>query len=557
MPRLTPVEPAWPLGTDDLPRSVVRQVRRGAVTDRGGVETAYAKQPVDGPVAVGTLGLAGDERTPKHHAGPDRAVMQCSADHLAAWRDELPELAPLLVDGSFGENLVVDGMDEWNVCVGDVVEVGTCRLQVTMPRTPCHKIGRHFGRADMPVLVQASGRTGWLYRVLQPGTITAGDEVRVVERPCPDWPLARVAHHLFSREPDLDVARELAALEPLARHVRDKFAARVATGDVESFASRLGVPDGDDHAWRLLEVAAVEYLSPRLTSITLAPRPGDDPLPRWKPGAHVDVQVGNGAWTNAYSLCGPLAAPTWRIVVAADEHGAGGSRFLARHTAVGDVLRVSEPANHFPVHRRATRHLFLAGGVGATVFLPMAEQLGADVDWHLHLSVRDAADAALVAPLANRFGDRVTVWHSRGTSGRIDLAALLSTVDEGTHVYACGSAGYLSAVRAATAHWPHRQVHFEAFAAPEVGRRPFAAVVAGTGEVVDVPAGTSLLEALRGAGHDVASDCETGSCAMCVVRVLAGEVEHHDLVLSPSQRDGEMCSCVSRGVGRITVELPG
>ena len=551
---LTPVEPAWPLGVDELPHAVVEQVRRATVRGAGDFDTAYDKQPVEGPVHIGTLGLDGDERTQKHHSGPDRAVMHCDADHLEAWREELPDLADLMVDGSFGENLVTHGLNEWNLCVGDVVEVGTCRLQVTMPRTPCHKIGAHFGRPDMALLVQSTGRTGWLYRVLQEGEVQAGDVLRVVERPCPQWPLARVAHHLFTREMDVDAARELAALEPLASHVREKFAARVESGAVESFASRLRLTDDpSEPAWRLVTVTDVEPLSDRLVAITLA----GDALPRWKPGAHVTVQVANGGWRNDYSLCGPLSAPTWRIVVALDEHGHGGSRYLARHTAVGDVLRVSDPVNHFPVHRRAPRHVFLAGGVGATVFLPMAEQLGEQADWELHLSVREAGDAELVVGLAERFPGRVHVWHSRGASGRADLAAIVASAGPEAHVYACGSGAYLEAVQETTAGLPHRQVHFEAFAPVAARQQAFTARIAGTDEVVDVPEGTSLLTALRAAGHRVESDCETGSCAMCVVRHLSGDLQHHDLVLTPQQRETEMCSCVSRALGELVVELPG
>lgn len=566
MLHLDPTEPRWPLPVDELPHARLEQVRVAPVrtVEEWGFATAIGKEPVDGPVHVGPLGLDGDQQTTPHHGGPDRAVLQYAADHYADWRDELPQAADRLVEGSFGENLVARGMHEWNMCLGDVVEVGSARLQVSELRSPCYKLNAQFAVPAMARFTQASGRTGWLYRVLQEGTIQAGDEIRVVERPLPQWPLARVEHYLYDDPANLEASRQLAALPELAATHREKFARRAESGAVEDWSGRLGTTPGelgsDARTWQQVEVAAVEHPSPRILVLRLAAVDGE--LPRWRPGAHVSVQVANGSWVHDYSLCGRPDEPGWTLAIGlGDDPSApgvgqrsGGARHLHRHAAVGDRLVVSEPVNHFPLHRRATRHLFLAGGIGVTPFLPMAWQLGGAADWELHLCVRDSADAALADELSRAHPGRVHVWDSSKGS-RLDMAALLATAESGTHVYGCGSGRFLEGIRAATAHWSPRQVHFEAFQPVVAPEQAFEAAVAGTDEVVEVAAGTTLLQALRRAGHRVPSDCETGSCATCTLR-FDGQVEHHDLVLTAQQREQEMCSCVSRGIGRITVELP-
>ena len=143
------------------------------------VRTAFVKSPIAGRVDVGPLGIGGDEHVYEGHGGPDMALLVYSADHHAHWRS----LGLVLLEsGAFGENLTVSGLTEEVVHIGDVFAVGTCRVQVCQPRSPCSKLAARFGRRDMPVLVQESGRTGYLLRVVAPGSIAAGDEMRLVEQ---------------------------------------------------------------------------------------------------------------------------------------------------------------------------------------------------------------------------------------------------------------------------------------------------------------------------------------------------------------------------------------
>lgn len=153
--------------------------------------TAFIKDAREGPVHVGALGLEGDEQADrKHHGGPEMAVLMYAAAHYEAWRTEpgLAEMGP----GGLGENLTVSGLDERSVCVGDVLAVGGCVLQVSSPRAPCNSISRRWNDATLLRRVTERLWTGWYLRVLEPGAVRAGDAVALRERPHADWPIHRL-----------------------------------------------------------------------------------------------------------------------------------------------------------------------------------------------------------------------------------------------------------------------------------------------------------------------------------------------------------------------------
>lgn len=166
---------------------------------RPGGMSAIAKQAVAGPVPVAALGLADDEQGDlRVHGGPDKAVHHYALEHYAAWRTELGALPVLGAPPAFGENFSTTGVTESGICMGDQVRAGTCLLEVSQSRQPCWKLNVRFGVADMALRVQRSGRTGWYYRVLEPGEVRAGDALRLVARPHPEWPLSRVIRLLYT-----------------------------------------------------------------------------------------------------------------------------------------------------------------------------------------------------------------------------------------------------------------------------------------------------------------------------------------------------------------------
>lgn len=153
--------------------------------------SGIVKKPVDGPVWVGRLGLEGDGQADrKHHGGPSRAVNVYPSEHYACWR-AVPALAEM-TGGGFGENFTTRGLLETTVCIGDVLAVGEAVLAVSQPRGPCYKLNRRWNYPDLQRHAEDERRFGWYLRVLQEGRVEAGAEIRLLERPFPEWTVARV-----------------------------------------------------------------------------------------------------------------------------------------------------------------------------------------------------------------------------------------------------------------------------------------------------------------------------------------------------------------------------
>ncbi len=209
-----------------------------------GEPSGIDKQPVDGPVAVRETGLAGDgQGDTRRHGGPEKAVHHYPRDHYAAWAAEHPAFAArLAAPGAFGENLSTHGLTEATVCVGDVFRLGDARLQVAQGRQPCWRLNVRFGWAGMAKAVQQSGRTGWYYRVLTPGTFAAGDRLVLADRPNPDWPLARILDVLYRDTMNREALAGIAALSDLAESWRALARRRLDRGAVEDWEPRLSTP---------------------------------------------------------------------------------------------------------------------------------------------------------------------------------------------------------------------------------------------------------------------------------------------------------------------------
>ena len=203
--------------------------------------TGFFKEPVQGPVRVGATNLEGDGQADlRVHGGPDKAVLLYAAAHYPLWREELGFAMPF---GAFGENLTVEGMSEADVCIGDVLEAGTARLEVAQPRGPCWKIARRWKMRDLSARVQRTGRTGWYARVLREGVLQAGETVVVAERPHPRWTVALATELLRPGNGREAEAAALAQCPALAAGWRDVIRYRLAHGDVGSDERRLVGPN--------------------------------------------------------------------------------------------------------------------------------------------------------------------------------------------------------------------------------------------------------------------------------------------------------------------------
>jgi MOSC domain-containing protein YiiM len=207
-----------------------------------GEPSGIHKTPCAGPVFVAETGLAGDgQGDTKRHGGPEKALHHYPMEHYAAWRQEMPELASLVPQpGGFGENLATTGLDEAGVCIGDVFDLGTARVQVAQGRQPCWRLNVRFGRKDMARRVQATARTGWYYRVLVQGEVAPGDRFLLVHRPNPAWPLARLLDILYRDTLNAQALAAMAELPDLAKSWRALARRRLASRAVEDWSARLG-----------------------------------------------------------------------------------------------------------------------------------------------------------------------------------------------------------------------------------------------------------------------------------------------------------------------------
>ena len=207
----------------------------------GGEPSAIRKTALRESVGVGPDGLEGDGHGDTvHHGGADKAVHHYAFDHYRLWATELPEAAEHFGEpGFFGENISTFGLTEADVCVGDTFRAGTALLQVSEVRQPCWKLSHRCGVPGFSRRVQDTGRTGWYYRVLEPGTLGAGDLMVLRDRPRPQWPLARLLRIFYHSVLDREELRGMAELPELAAGQRQLALRRLETGEVEPWDGRL------------------------------------------------------------------------------------------------------------------------------------------------------------------------------------------------------------------------------------------------------------------------------------------------------------------------------
>lgn len=170
--------------------------------------TAMFKEQVKEPVLLTKTGLIGDDvGDKKHHGGPEKALFAYCADHYTTWTKTNPE-ADFYV-GMNGENVSVRGMDETTVYIGDIYRLGDALIQVSQPRRPCWKPGRRAGWIDFGKAIQETGRTGWYFRVLEEGHIQEKDAFELIERPCPEWTIAKMNEVIYHPEQNQDLLQSL------------------------------------------------------------------------------------------------------------------------------------------------------------------------------------------------------------------------------------------------------------------------------------------------------------------------------------------------------------
>lgn len=185
--------------------------------------------------------IQGDTQAdPKHHGGPERVLHHFPREHYSQYHRW--DLITQLEDTpTMGENISTVGLNETQVNIGDILQIGQVRVQVTQPRSPCFKLNLQFGRRDFALAMQQSQLCGWFYRILTPGIIHLHDKIELVERRT-DICVAEAMSLYFSPRYDASAYKRLASCEGLAQSWVNTLQRRLSTQTVEDWQIRLYGP---------------------------------------------------------------------------------------------------------------------------------------------------------------------------------------------------------------------------------------------------------------------------------------------------------------------------
>lgn len=308
-------------------------------------------------------------------------------------------------------------------------------------------------------------------------------------------------------------------------------------------------------------VLELRYEADSVVSVRLGALDGT-PLPDWEPGSHIDLVLPVGL-VRQYSIVESDPRQRWyRIAILRDPASRGGSEYVHLFLRPGQHVTIRPPLNHFQL-TAAQEYLFIAGGIGITPILSMVDAVDArTATWHLHYAGHSRTAMAFMDRLA-LYEDRVTCWDS-AAGRRLDLERVIPPTRPGLVIYACGPSRLIEAIHdtAHKARWHDQDIHFERF---KVSSRPTASTnrplvvrAARTGKSVEIASDETILSSLTRAGIKVASSCMSGLCGTCEVKVLGGQPDHRDDVLTPAQREAgdRMLVCVSRALSKqLTLDV--
>jgi ferredoxin-NADP reductase/MOSC domain-containing protein YiiM len=561
------------------------------------VFTGVFKDPVAGRRRVGRLNVDGDGQGDlAGHGGEQRAVFVYQIGSYRYWERELGRSD--FVYGQFGENFTVDGLDDAQVCVGDRYRIGTAVFEVTQPRVTCYRVGIRMNDPRIPALLVSHHRPGFYFRVLDEGSVQAGDEIVKVASGPEQMPVA-----------------ELDALLYLPGHTRQQLlrALRIpalSPGWQGSFRALLEGEPGSGNAgltvaspppawrgFRPLTATAITRESDSVISIRLED-PNGSPLPVARPGQYLTVRVrpdqAQRSLLRNYSLSGPPDAGYYRITVKREHDGAA-SGYLHTRLGVGDRLDIAAPRGTFILDRTRAPVLLISAGIGATPVLAMLQALAKEHSdreiWWLYgaRSSRDhpfAAEArALAASLPNV---RSHIYYSRpgpddragrdfDRRGRLSaplLAELAAPRD--AEAYLCGPALFMAEMSAGLAAIgiDTSRIHSEPFG-PAPGLTP--GIAATPARTPHLPAGqtghgpriefarsnlavtwssdyASVLELAEACDVPVRWSCRTGVCHTCETTLIAGDLHYSPDPVEPPA-DGSALICCAQPRNDVALDL--
>lgn len=282
------------------------------------------------------------------------------------------------------------------------------------------------------------------------------------------------------------------------------------------------------------------------------------PLPAFSAGSHVDVQLPNGM-VRQYSLCNnPAEQHRYLIGVLRDAGSRGGSASVHDDLDEGSELRISSPKNHFPLAEEAKHSILMAGGIGVTPILCMAERLTTiGACFELHYCTRSPERTAFRDRiLASPFSQSVQFHFDDGDEDqKLRLREVLEKGQhfQGVHLYVCGPQGFMDWVieTARKMSWPSSHLHYEYFGSDVLKNEAdvdFDVQIASSGQFVRVRKNQTVAVALLEHGIHVETSCEQGVCGTCLTRVLHGVPDHRDHYLTSQEQaaNDRFLPCCSR-----------
>ncbi|KAL6353679.1 hypothetical protein LRP88_12992 [Fusarium phalaenopsidis] len=531
------------------------QVRAGKVKKHGlggEITSAIYKQEHNGPIFITLTGVTGDEHAAKSHGGTERAVHQYNPEHYPDWRAEnSPE--PNLYDvGAFGENLVATNMNDDNVCIGDVYQLGKeVLLEVSEPRHPCYKLNSRFKWPRALKRTIRTGRSGWNMRVLQTGYVCKGDTISLLKRPYPKWSVLNVQRVLRARDVSLGLLAECIALP-----MTDMW--------IDIGKEKLG------NAPKTYTLIDAQLVTPRVRKLTFKLKESLTlSNPDFEPYGFAQIVFGpnDGKFERSYSIVqGDLYE--FSLGVSLDRNSRGGSAYLHKELKVGDEITMS-PGTNLGAQENDEKcdekleRILNVGGIGITTFLPsIREWESKGLPYHLHYAVQSADDAAFLSELPK---DKTTLYaKSRGE--RLNIRDLIPAPEQDgkfpVRVFSCGPGGMMKECERTTSElrYPEHMVHFEDFGSggDDLGA-PFEVEVdepeTDRHETMTIPSNKTLLDVLNEAGFDVLYSCKSGACGACKVTLCEGEVDYKSTALLAKEKGTALQACVDRGIGKLKIEI--
>jgi ferredoxin-NADP reductase/predicted pyridoxine 5'-phosphate oxidase superfamily flavin-nucleotide-binding protein len=302
-----------------------------------------------------------------------------------------------------------------------------------------------------------------------------------------------------------------------------------------------------------LVISGIRQLTPRVRAYEFRYANGKD-LPPVDAGSHlqIPIRLKNGKTVQRhYSICSnPKRRDIYEIAVLKDENGQGGSRALHNTLQLGMQLNCRPAENHFPLHKDARPAVLFAGGIGITPIKAMAQALKCrGNNFTLHYAGRSFQEMAFRDRLVREFPQEIKLYEAQ--KDILNVKKIMQGADKDSVFYVCGPASLIDAVIEAGEQLSieTNRIHYERFTTSLVeDTKSFSVQLAQSAKEIHVDKDTSLLDALLNDGIEQAYSCKTGDCKTCVVKVLEGEVEHHDSCLTEVEKTEQnlMCPCVSR-----------